>query len=402
MMYPYVSTRVATKRVAAILIVAVLVVLVLVNLPVSQPGFPPTNAGLQTFKKPFTPSGALHIPLAGPVVNLVKGDRVNVTYEYEALNYNSSWYGMTIRFPTVDGVFTEPKGGLVFIPVLYRNVTLTRASFSNGTATQTSEIITSNFTLDPNVEPFATTLKLAIMANTTYGTFQLAVKWEYSIWIEANDTTLASNWSTFGNHGGLQESTIWPGALVYVIYTSPEYSTVGSIFTAELSGLVSGQSYWMEVEDPFTGISISKQWDNASVGATVFNVTIPFEDDAGTMAAAPWLVHIHDADKQILYSLPVYLSYPTSAAAFFKVAPTTCGPLEYNGVARSSGTKVLNITTNKSYSLQAEACSGYTFASWSEVGGGAIFADAMRASTTVNILYNTTITANYVPDFPPA
>jgi hypothetical protein len=395
-MYPCASAHLAQKRAVAIAIVTVLVAVVLVNLPLSRPTSFPSGSGLQSLKKPFTPSGALHIPLNGPVVNLTKGDRVNVTYEYQALNYSAHWYGMRLRFPTVDAVFTQPKGGLVFIPVLDRNVTLIHWGYSNGSATQTSEVMTSNFTLNPHVEPFLTTLKLAIMANTTYGTFQLAVRWHYSIWIQANDTTLASNWSTFGN-GNQQESNVWPAALVYVVHETPEYTTVGSTFTAELSGLVSGQSYWMEVEDPFTGISVSKLWDNASVGATTFNASIPLTDDAGTMAAAPWLIHIHDADKQILYSLPVYLTYPTNASIYFKVSPSSCGPLEFNGISRPSLSHELNIPANKSYSLQAENCAGFTFASWSQVGGGAVFADSMRAATSVDLLYNVTVIATYVP-----
>jgi hypothetical protein len=384
-------------RLWAVLAVVVLAAVVMFNLPLSPPhsALPPSDAGLQTFGKPFTPSGALHIPLSGPVLNLVQGDRVNVTYEYEAVTYNSSFSGMTLRFPTVDGVFTQPGGGLVFIPVLDREATLSHAGFSNGSTTKVSEVMTGNFTLNPNVQPFLTTLKLAIMANATYGTLQLAIRWDYSIWVKANDTTFSSGWSRFGNGGG-QESSVIPAALVTIVRQTPEYTTVGSRFTAELTGMVSGASYWVEVENPFTGISISKLWDNASVGVTTYNVSILLQGGRGSMAAGPWLVHIHDSYKQILYSLPVYLTDPTVATLFFRASPSSCGPIDFNGSSQASGSVRTHLAANQTYSLSVGASSsGCTFTGWSQSGGGAQIANTGQSSTTLLLRYNDTIVANF-------
>ncbi len=394
-MYNPVPARFPSRRAVAIIGAGLIIVLLLVYLPVGQLG-PATasgNSGLQTAAKPFTPPAALHIPLSGPVVNLVKGDRVNVTYEFEAVTYNSTLYGLTLRFPTVFGVFTQPGGGLVFVPVLDRNVTLTHGGYNNGSTTHASEVMTSNFTLDTAAQPFLTTLKLAIMANTTYGGLRVAVRWEYSIWVKTNGTTFSSGWSTFGDHAG-QESTVTPAQLVNIVKTTPEYTTVGSRFTAELSGLVSGAHYWVEVENPFTGISVEEIWDNASVGVTVYNVSILLQNGHGVMTATPWLVHIHDNHGDILYSIPVYLSYPTVASIYFKVSPASCGPVFFNGVYKASGT-VGHVTANQSYALTADACTGYNFSSWSQTGGGARIANLGSASTSVLLLYNTTVTATY-------
>ncbi|MGA9839617.1 MAG: hypothetical protein WBF81_07640 [Thermoplasmata archaeon] len=397
-MYGHVLGRGPRRRAIALVGITVLVLLVLVYLPVGQFGTPATagggNSGLRTAAKPFTPPAALHIPVAGPVVDLVRGDIVNVTYEYEAVTYNATLYHMLLRFPTVFAVFTEPGGGLKFVPVLDREVLFSKGGYNNGTATQSSNVITANTTLDRTVQPFLTTLKLAIMANTSYGYFRLAVRWDYTIWVKANDTTLTSPWSTFGDHQG-QESTVTPAQLMNLAWTSPEYTTVGSRFTAELTGLVSGADYWVEVENPFTGISVEEKWTNASVGVTSFNVSILLQYGRGLMTPSPWLVHIHDNHGDILYSIPVYLSSPTTASIYFKVVPSTCGPVEFNGVPRASGAGSHGIGTNQSYSLVAESCSGYTFAGWSQTGGGAQIASLTSASTSAEILYNDTITATY-------
>ncbi|MGA9839615.1 MAG: hypothetical protein WBF81_00155 [Thermoplasmata archaeon] len=398
-MYTHVSGRTSGKRVAAVVGTAVVLALVLVYLPITPSGpLGGGNSGLHLAKKPFTPPAALHIPLTGPVVNLTAGDRVNVTYEYEAVNYTPSLHGMLLRFPSVFGVFTQKNGNLLFITLTDRDLYLNKSGYNNGSTTYYSDLITKSYTLDPTQQPFLTTLKLSTMANTTYGAIELAFRWNYTIWVKANDTTLSSGWSTFGNHAG-QESTVTPAQLMLLGQTTPEYTTVGSRFSAQLTGLVSGVDYWVEVEDPFTGISVEDRWDNASVGVSSFDVTILLQDSKGTMAAAPWLVHIHDSHGDILYSIPVYLSDPPTAAIYFTTSPSTCGPVVFNGVAEASGDHQPNMTT-KPYSLVATPCAGYTFAGWTQVGGGAQFADSASSSTGVTLIYNTTVGATYIPAFP--
>jgi len=334
------------------------------------------NSNLVPAAKPFTPPGALHIPVVG-------GE----------MNNQASWKGMVLRMPTIFGTFTQTNGNLLFIPVLDRMLTLNGPNYSNGTGTSASEILTKSYTLDPTVQPFLTTLKLAVMANATYGTLRIAFRWEYTMWSPANGTVVHSQWSTFGNHGG-QESTVTPAELALLGPTSPEYTTVGSLFYANLIGMVSGQKYWVEVEDPFTGISVEETWRYAPTNITDYKVTILLQDGHGIMAAAPWLVHIHDQYGDILYSVPVYLSDPSTAAIYFSTSPSVCGPLTFNGVTYHSGQHA-TVAANATYNLSAPACPGYTFAGWSQAGGGAQLSSFTSANTTVLALYNATVFATY-------
>ncbi len=354
---------------------------------------PNGNSSLVPAAKPFTPPGALHIPTVGGEMNITKGTRINVTIEYEALNYQSSWKGMVLRFPTMDGTFTQADGNLLFIPVLDRTVTLTGPNYSNGSTTKATEILTKNYTLDPKVQPFLTTLKLAVMANATYGTLRIAFRWEYTIWNPANGTVVKSQWSTFGDHAG-QESTVTPAELATLGTTSAEYTTVGSMFWANLNGMVSGQRYWVEVEDPFTGISVEETWRDAPTNISTYKVQILLQNGHGIMAAAPWLVHIHDQYGDILYSIPVYLSDPSTAAVYFSVSPSVCSQVVFNGVTYHSGQHA-TVAANATYNLTAPACAGYTFSGWSQAGGGAQIASMTSPSTSVVALYNTTVFLTY-------
>jgi hypothetical protein len=411
-MYRHVYGRIHRNHAVAVLGVAVLLALVLTNLPITQGGgAAPTGAApipAALTAKPATPPGALHIPLAGPVVNLVKGDRVNLTYEYEAVSYNSSVYSLSLRMPTIFGVFTQKDRALLYVALTVRNVTLPHSQlshgwFNNGSTTHVSDIITNNVTLNTKVEPFLSSVKLSMMANTSWGNVRIGIRWEYTVWIEANNTTLSSGWSTVGgNQVGIQQSVVTPAQLIAVANTTPEHTTVGSWFRATLTGLVSPADYWIEIESPFSGQGVYHLWDNSTaVGLTNYTVSILLERFSGIMTPTPWLVHIHDGHGDILYSLSVYLTDPTNASLYFKTSPSTCGPIDFNRISETNGGHALNVTANRSYSLAAGSCAGYTFAGWSQFGGGAQIANPNSATTTVDLLYNDTVTALYVPSFLP-
>jgi hypothetical protein len=406
MMYNHVCGRVPRRTAIAAIGVTLLVALILVNLPTGGLGGSPApgNASLQSFNKPATPPGALHIPLAGPVVNLQKGDIINLTYEYEAVSYNSSLYSLSLRMPTIFGVFTQKDGALLYVPLLNRNVTISHSQlthywFNNGVTTHVSDNITGNYTLNPKIQPFLSSVKLAIMANTTWGNLRLGIRWDYSIWIASNDTTLSSAWTVPG-HDRLPytQSVVTPAELVTIASTTPTNTTVGSWFRATLTGLVSPAHYWIEVESPFTGHGVNHVWDNtSSVGLTSYTVGIVLARFHGTMTPTPWLVHIHDSHGDILYSLPVYLTDPTKASVFFKDSPSACGPIEFNGRSYASGTADQYLPVNQTYNLTAASCAGYSFSGWSQFGDGLEIANPGSASTTADLLYNDTVTAKYVP-----
>jgi hypothetical protein len=127
------------------------------------------------------PAGALQIPLAGPVVNLFRGDQLNLTYEYEAVAYATSLQGTGLRFPTISAEFTQTDGASLIISDPSTNSTLTHGGYSNGVATHVSRTIESDSTLNPTVEPYLTSSQLAVRADAPYGSFRLAVRWDYTI-----------------------------------------------------------------------------------------------------------------------------------------------------------------------------------------------------------------------------
>jgi hypothetical protein len=335
---------------------------------------------------------ALFITNKAPTVGVNVGDLMNITFEWEVLPYQPAFNGTLVHIPSVVTNFTVIKNPNLIILFPQRNVTIAGPNWSNASLASMTKHITTHFFFSTK-DAYISTQRIGVMANVTYNTFKLEFRWHWSIW-KTNGTTVTGNWSN--NTAGLfhHQDLIIPAPLVYLQPTTVRTLTVGSIFTARLTGLVANQGDWLlEMEYPNGSVTTwERQWGPNGT-TNYYNATIPMQSLGGRVTPGQYLVHIHTPHGAIIFSITVHLTAPTQATVNIVITPSTCGPITINGTSYSNG----GVATYPvgPVTLSASHCTGIFFHSWSQTGGGISFASTRKGPTNATLYYNGTITATY-------
>jgi uncharacterized repeat protein (TIGR02543 family) len=85
---------------------------------------------------------------------------------------------------------------------------------------------------------------------------------------------------------------------------------------------------------------------------------------------------------------------PAPFTVSFKVAPSGCSGVDFNGSNEASGLSTTILPG--AYNITAETCAGYTFGGWFQTGGVYVTSQ-VNVSTTVDVTGNGSLTAYYQP-----
>jgi subtilase family serine protease len=120
-----------------------------------------------------------------------------------------------------------------------------------------------------------------------------------------------------------------------------------------------------------------------------------FKPTSGTaqVYATAW-VNVSISSNGTLTSAYVSQSPPpgTFYTVNFVVEPTSCGPITFNGSSQANQTQGSFLAN--SYAAVASSCTGYSFSSWTAVGGLAL-SGSTSSTITVTVSGNGTLTATY-------
>lgn len=338
---------------------------------------------------------SLLISLASAATTLSKGDRVNVTYEFEVSNYTAKDAGLLVHIPVATANFPLRAGGY-WIEVLWqRNLSIAGAGWSSPSLATGSKVVTGATLFSGSSTALLTTQKIAVMADAPHDAFHLNFRWEWSIYYASNGTTLHSAWSAIGTHFHYQ-ATILPAPLVWRRPTQNTLS-LGSLFIAPLVGRVANQPHFLiEMEYPGSGDVVAWVHEQGPSGsATHFNITLYMMSSEDTIPPGDMLVHIHDGYGDIIYSITVHLFTPVNATVKFVTQPGSCGPITFNGTSHANSTTG-RYATGQSYAVSApSSCGSLTLHNWTQVGGGVTIHPVTNGTRLVSVQYNATLIATY-------
>lgn len=328
----------------------------------------------------------------GDKFSVSAGDILNVTYEWELPNYQPKFNGTLIHIPVMNENFTVLKDPNVVMALPQRNETITGPGWSNASLATDSKVLTTHFFFS-NKLAYISTQRIAIMANVTYGTFQLEFRWQWSVYKPALHNLTVSNWSN-ATEGKLHQDLVWPAPLVFLSSTTAHNGVLGGVYTARMTGLVANQGEWLlEMEHP-NGSVTTQQFDWGPNGTTTyFNATIPLQTYLAPLTAGAYLIHVHTPRGGIVFSITVHLTAPTTASLSVVVSPSSCGWVSINGTKYTNG--AVAIVPVGPIQLASAFCTGQPFHVWSERGGGVEFATPFRSATNGTAYYNGTLIATY-------
>ncbi|MCI4351247.1 MAG: hypothetical protein L3K15_07025 [Thermoplasmata archaeon] len=263
---------------------------------VAPPGASATASGC-------APSGirspdSLLIPTAGPRASLAAGSSVRASYQAQLLTAPPG-NRASLFVPSVQASFPTTTGGRVQIYLHPAWLPITGTGWSKSVTASTKISSAVGF---PHGNATLSTAWLAVMANTTYGGYQVQFRW---MWATTNATggTTKSPWSGAVNAStsSQQPTRFFPAPYVGVVSTTPLTGAAGgSTFTANLSGNVSS-TFFRILTESGTGHELNSVCRTTAAGLTTFNASIPLDYANGTaLPSGSYIVHIHNEGGAIV------------------------------------------------------------------------------------------------------
>ncbi|MCI4319769.1 MAG: hypothetical protein L3K23_06535 [Thermoplasmata archaeon] len=249
---------------------------------------------------------SLLIPTTGPATTLAPGSSVTARYEAQLVTAPSGQRA-ALSVPSVTASFPTASGGRILVNLHPTWIHLKGSHWStpDSATTQISTTVAlagGNSTLS--------SAWLAVQANTSYGSYQVQFRWQWST-LTVSGATTTSPWS-----GSISTSTVkaqptrfYPAPYVGVLSTTPLTGAApGSTFTANLSGNVSS-TYFRILTESTTGHELDSVCLATGPGLTSYNASIPLDYSNGTaLPAGSYIVHIHNAGAAIVVFKQVKVS----------------------------------------------------------------------------------------------
>lgn len=356
-------------------------------------GLPPATGGGFSCKVVFgsTPD-ALMIAGTGPNGTLGAGGSVGYQYEFQVQNFTASLKGHTVYLPSATVAFTTTTGTIQPFD-LQHTITIANGSWSSPTASAASHTVTSSVAFKSGTTPTLSTQKLAVMVDAGYGKIQLAFRWHWTV-TYPNGTHAAGAW-TVPTTSGLHPSIFYGAPYVKVVSHTASPVTLGTNYTATLSGGISKEPFFLELEFASSGHVVNSHGATAPAGNTTpFPATIPFNSYTHDLQPATMLVHVHNHCGSMLASISATGVYASSATVTIVSNVAACSGLTFNGASYASGSQITVKPSHTSVPIVAPACAGHTFTNWTSTPALRIIT-ASHASTSVIVTYTGTLEAHY-------
>jgi hypothetical protein len=177
------------------------------------------------------------------------------------VNYSSADDGVSVYFPTVDFTFPLPPSGSYTLTLAPRTLPITGPGWTTGEDTNRSGTPSDGLVFPSSGGACLTTAKVAVMTNVPYGKVTLEFRWMWSM-TEPNGTVLDSPWSvptSSWSGGAVLPSIFFPAQYVKFVSGpgSGQSVTIGTDYTAALSGPVGGKYFFLELENGAGAVSQS-------------------------------------------------------------------------------------------------------------------------------------------------
>ncbi|MCI4332337.1 MAG: hypothetical protein L3K01_01200 [Thermoplasmata archaeon] len=339
-----------------------------------------------------TPSSIL-VPLPGPTGTLAAGGSLGVAFEFSVANSSPASSGATVDVPSVFATFPLQSGGSASVYLPPHSFPVAGSGWLNGSRSTGSTPTVNALAFASNGSALLSSQKIAVLANTPYGALTLQVRWQWTV-TSPNGSTTTGAWSVPTASSGWPTSVpsiFEPAPVVTRVSETGPNGTIGTNFTAQLGGNVSGRYFFLELEAASTGKVTQSHGETAPVGATAANVTIVLLNYDRYLYPGNYLVHIHDACGALLLSLPVKATYAASATLTVYVQPASCGPVTFQGTTYGNDRSFSVTPSSTPYSVSVPVCSGHPFKGW-HFSGGVYLASATKllvsSSGTFTVLYS--------------
>jgi hypothetical protein len=386
---------------AAAVILATLVTLVIVLAPVllpggkgsSGPGPPSSPAAESCSSLAGAPPDALYIPVRGPNLTLPNGGEISVAYQVRAVANGTPSPEVAVEMPSAFAVFPLVGAPSIEVYLQKRALTLPEGTWSAAGLVTAQRPVSGSVSFATNESAFLTTELLAVMSPAPFGSVSLSFRWAWNV-TPTGENPVPGPW-TVPTTGGAHPSEFPPVPYVGLAGGTGTTATIGQNFTAYLTGAISNQTFVVKLENATTGLNLRVVDEAAPLGnSTPFPVSIPILAQDGELSPGNYLVHIHDTCHALLYNLPVRVYYAAQAIVGFAVLPSSCGPIEFNGVSFANGRNTTVVPSPNGIAVAAPACAGHSFSGWASSGGIAV-ANLTSASTAVVVSANGGLTARY-------
>jgi len=337
-----------------------------------SPGVPTTTTASSCNPTSNPTPSALLIPTTAPTSAVGPGGSLGATYEVAIVNFTTSASGTVVLVPSAFATFPLSGGGTKQLYVGPRSFTITGAGWSNGSLSTTTVSMPSGLAFASGGTATLSTQKIAVMGSVPYGTLRVEFRWHWTV-VEPNGTSTVGAWTvptaTSGWPASLP-SEFFPAPTVTLVGTNGPTVTIGTNFSATLSGFVGGRYFFLELEYPSTGKVVQAHGQTSAAGATPFNVTIPMINYDHYLAPGTYLVHIHDGCGAMLFSVSESAKFAAHASVGIVLDPSSCGKLTLNGSAYASGSTATLVPSTQAYGFTVPTCTGHPFQGWQ--GSGAV------------------------------
>jgi hypothetical protein len=319
---------------------------------------------------------------------LLAGSTVTIEYQLEPNNYVPADGNVTIYTPSIFAKLPITTGGNMtayFPPTHYP---INSSGWSNDSYTTDVHKVTSSITFT-TARASLTTELLGLQMNAPYG-LNLTLHWRW-ILTPTSGPVVTGAWNT--PQGGIlpvPQVTVTPGLPT----ESTEY--LGTQWTANITGLTSGVTFVLEVENGTTSFPRGMLTVVAPQGNNVpFEVSFPlFYTRPNVTFPGLLLVHVHEQCRGLLSNTVVKGVYAPSTEIRVTTNQTACSTVDFNGTTYSNNTWVTVTPSVAFHSLQAGTCAGHTFMGWTEAGE-VVVSNLAAANTTVQITYKGFLTADW-------
>ncbi|MCI4336246.1 MAG: hypothetical protein L3K17_03490 [Thermoplasmata archaeon] len=333
------------------------------------------------------------VRLAPPSFSLASGDSLTATFEFEVVRSSTSPIDLALTVPSLFAKFPLSNGTDLTSYFAPRTITLTNTLWSNGSlATKTKTM--SGATPFSGSSAYMTSELLAIMANASYQTVSLAFRWDWSVVFAGNGTGVTSPWSRVVTTGP-SANTFYPAPYVSLASKSNTTVDIGAEFTAYLSGAISDTAFHSVLENASTGnVVINTPTDTTSGASPPVAVSVQILPPNQSLGPGALLDHVRNVCGALLYSISLKAVYAPTATVTLAVAPTTCGPITFDGTSYASGA-VVNVTpSSTALPIHVAACASDTFLGWSRTEGAWVTTRS-ALSTSATISSSGTLTARF-------
>jgi hypothetical protein len=263
---------------------------------------PPWNTW--TCNPPNLSPTALSIPVANPSHSRSPGAVLGAAYEFKVENYHSYDNGIIVYLPSTQAIFPTTQGGKLLLAIAPANVTISSQWWT------APALLSGNMTLSTKAtfsssSAYLSSSKYAVMADVASGFLTLEFRWHWTVTSVIGGPVDKGPWSvpSLNATSDYLPSIFYPAPYVGVVSMTSSPAAAGTNFSLLLNAAVANTSFRMVLEYPNNGTEIQSDWENTTVGTTLFNSTVPlaYQGWAQLLPAGSYLIHVHDVCGAIVH-----------------------------------------------------------------------------------------------------